>query len=176
MNLLITLIVGVVFGLVGGMLMTVLAIKAGYFATRDELDLFMTNMNQHNAEFASQLAREFVAVDDRVNMLDARVGYIEKTPIDISEVKKNWDEHKRWSLECWNEVMNTKDSYLTQFEVKETLKRFLSEISKLPNVDIPETKLNKTQGENVIEVWTSPMGPVTGGKDVQRDTASESLN
>ena len=160
MNLLITLVVGVVFGLVGGMTMTVLAIKAGYFATRNELQEFMENLTAQNNEFASQMAREFAAVDNRGDMLDSRISTLEQTPTDISDIQKSWEAHKRWSLGCWNEIMHTKNSYLTQFQVKGMLDRFLIEVGHLPSIGVKDVSLNPISNEEMIKCWTGPMGPV----------------
>lgn len=166
MNFVMMIVIGLVFGILGGMLMVFVCVKTGYFAKSKELDDFTVKFTDDMQNFASHLADEFAKVDRANHSMDNRISIVEARPSDIDLVREEWENHKRWSLEMWNEIMHTKDSYLTEFQTRDILDQTIRKLENVPIktvaavTDISEEELLKR-----IREYVGPMGPVYSSED-----------
>jgi len=103
MNNLLTVFLALVFGALGGMAIALAALRSGHFITRDEMDGFVDKM----AHACEELNENILS---RYSELHSRITYCDDCQIkDVQELRREWENHKLWSLTTWNAIANESD-------------------------------------------------------------------
>jgi len=103
MNNMLTVFLAIVFGTLGGMAIALAALRSGHFITRDEMDGFVDKM----AHACEELNENILS---RYSELHSRITYCDDHQIkDVQELRREWENHKLWSLTTWNAIANESD-------------------------------------------------------------------
>ena len=102
-----TIILSLIFGFIGGMISVFLIKNSGQFISKDEYNNLVNKINDKITELNNNINSALTADYDMLNSINEG---IEKTDKFLKDINLDWDKYRRWILGAWNDMYHIKDS------------------------------------------------------------------